>query len=397
MAGGDARRIRGVVDDLKLMIVTPALAPYRIDVFNAIAERIQLRVIFLMENLPYEQLDQASLRRRMKADSRYLLNGFSVMGRTIRLGIGEEISDFRPDVIMTPEFSPMSLAIWLRKRILCPSYAHLVFVTDNPESVGRDAWIRKLGRRCILPSVDGVVTMSDEATGLYRERYGVKAPMAELPNLYSEELFSSKLASAVERARDLCMKHGISGSKVILYVGRLVSVKGLERLLKGCRPFLLEDPRLKLVLVGDGPERASLGSLAAALGIGDKVIWPGRCEGESLYAWYLLGSLFVLPSRWEPFGAVVTEALLSGMPVICSRMAGARSLITDGTNGTVIDMDDTQGFHMACREWLDKVSAMPANCVVPRRPSLLGIGLDDVVSRFVAMLELVRQGRGRKS
>lgn len=113
----------------------------------------------------------------------------------------------------------------------------------------------------------------------------------------------------------------------------------------------------------------------------------------ALYAWYLLGGLFVLASQFEPFGAVVNEALLAGIPVVCSDRAGARVLIQDGINGTVVDASDKIRLQSAIHLWLLRSAPLdPAKLVV--RPSLMRTTFQQAVDGFVSLLETVNQGKG---
>jgi len=100
--------------------------------------------------------------------------------------------------------------------------------------------------------------------------------------------------------------------------------------------LLLENEDTVLVLVGDGEEKQKLLDRITEWQLDKKVFLPGRFEGEELYAWYLCASGFVLPSTYEPFGAVVNEALIFGLPVFCSKYAGASYLVSHG-KGLVFD------------------------------------------------------------
>ena len=89
-------------------------------------------------------------------------------------------------------------------------------------------------------------------------------------------------------------------------------------------------------MVGDGDEKQKLQAQIVNKQLEQRVLLPGRFEGDELYAWYLCASGFVLPSTYEPFGAVVNEALIFGLPVFCTKYAGASYLVQPG-NGLLFD------------------------------------------------------------
>jgi len=94
-----------------------------------------------------------------------------------------------------------------------------------------------------------------------------------------------------------------------------------------------------LVLVGDGDKKNELIELVNQLNVKDNVIFAGRYENESLYAWYNIADYFILPSTSETFGAVVNESLIAGVPVLCSELAGAACLVNE-SNGVTFNPYD---------------------------------------------------------
>src|SRR5215207_7920837 len=97
----------------------------------------------------------------------------------------------------------------------------------------------------------------------------------------------------------------------------MVPYKGLDVLMKS-----MVDVDASLVLVGDGPQRAALETLARELGVAHKVLFAGEVDDDDLLAWYHACDLFVLPSttRAEAFGVVQTEAMACGKPVISTAL-----------------------------------------------------------------------------
>lgn len=109
----------------------------------------------------------------------------------------------------------------------------------------------------------------------------------------------------------------------MLFVGRLVDVKNLNFLIEVFSDYVLLNKNARLILVGDGDKKNELKNLVLNLNIQDYVLFTGRYENEELYAWYKIADYFILPSTSETFGAVVNEALIAGLPVLCSNLAGA--------------------------------------------------------------------------
>lgn len=90
--------------------------------------------------------------------------------------------------------------------------------------------------------------------------------------------------------------------------------------------------------------------------INDKVFFTGQLSGAELYAWYALADVFVLPSSFEPFGAVVNEALVAGCFVIVSDNVGANSLINED-NGLIVKANSEAELQRALKTSLTKISS----------------------------------------
>jgi len=116
--------------------------------------------------------------------------------------------------------------------------------------------------------------------------------------------------------------------------------KGLDVLLRAFALMQGVPLPCKLVLVGDGPLRGSLERLALALGIQHQVEFLGL-QGRAQVAKLIQGcEVFVLPSRSEPFGIVLTEAMACKKPVVATTVGGISEIIKDGTNGLLVEPDN---------------------------------------------------------
>ena len=125
---------------------------------------------------------------------------------------------------------------------------------------------------------------------------------------------------------------------VVLCVGRLAAEKNLDLLLSAFEDVRRLKPTARLVLVGDGPDRAALGQRCP------DAVFAGTRRGEDLAAHYASADLFFFPSVTETFGNVVPEAMASGLAVVGFDYAAAGQLIRHGTNGVLARRGDREAF-----------------------------------------------------
>jgi glycosyltransferase involved in cell wall biosynthesis len=129
--------------------------------------------------------------------------------------------------------------------------------------------------------------------------------------------------------------------RFIFGLGRFVEKKGFDLLLLAFQDLAPRHPDLGLVIGGSGSARDRVSRAAAAAGLSERVILPGTLSRAQV-AWAMdAATVFVLPSRIEPFGIVVVEALRSGCPAIVSARGGATEIVSEGVNGLVVDPHDT--------------------------------------------------------
>jgi glycosyltransferase involved in cell wall biosynthesis len=129
--------------------------------------------------------------------------------------------------------------------------------------------------------------------------------------------------------------------RFVFAVGRAVEKKGFDLLLRSFAGVAAEHPDTGLLIGGDGAARPQLEALARELGLQDRVALPGRLSREQV-AWAMQDAgVFVLPSRVEPFGIVVLEALRAGRPSVVSSRGGAPEIVRDEREGLVVDPFDT--------------------------------------------------------
>lgn len=143
------------------------------------------------------------------------------------------------------------------------------------------------------------------------------------------------------------------GRQVVLGVGRLDGQKGFDWLIDAFAEVAQGHPQWDLVIVGDGPQAASLRSQIDHAGLAQRVFLPGRVGNVS--DWYARADLYVLSSRYEGFPNTLIEAMAQGLPVIsfdCD--TGPADLVRQHVDGILVKTGDVQELAFALQKLMDE-------------------------------------------
>lgn len=229
------------------------------------------------------------------------------------------IREFKPDLI----HAHLSRGSWMAglagKAVLIP----VVSTTHN-----------RIKQKYIA-NVDFFTTITDEL-GSYLSRLVIASTrIKKIPNF--------SLVHPVNTISDRC-----NDPLVFVAIGRFVQKKGFDVLLKAFKDYAdTSHVPARLRLAGDGPLRDELRALATQLGIVDLVEFTGWVD--DIVSFYDSGDVFVLPSRDEPFGIVLLEAMARGKAVIATNIGGPRDFLTEET-AFLVHPEDIHGLSHAMRE-----------------------------------------------
>ncbi len=319
---------------MKVLVFHPALAPYRVDFFNALNNYFEASFYFSLKNVNDQKFDQENLKSLCNFNCNYITDGFEFLGRSFRFGVFRIIKLEKPDIILCSEYGQITLLVLLYNKIFNTAIKVYTLSDDSIDNSISRTGMRSFFRNIISKNIDGVIFASEEVSTWFKENISNSTKTLHLPIIHSDLSLKEVYKRSITDANYNIKEYGLSGKKVILYVGRLVEVKNLFFLIK-CFSNI-NDTNCRLVIVGDGDLNLNLNLYVKELGIANKIIFIGRKEGVALYNWYVISQIFVLPSTYERFGAVVNEALVGGCFVMCSKLAGASSLI-DESNGVLFD------------------------------------------------------------
>jgi glycosyltransferase involved in cell wall biosynthesis len=143
---------------------------------------------------------------------------------------------------------------------------------------------------------------------------------------------------------------GEADSRVLLHVGRIAKEKNVALALAAFERLRARWPQWRMVVVGDGPQRAALEAAHPA------VRFVGMQQGEALARSYASADAFVFPSLTDTFGNVVLEALASALPVVAFDAAAAQEHVVHGRSGLLVAPGDEAGFAAAVERLVARVS-----------------------------------------
>jgi glycosyltransferase involved in cell wall biosynthesis len=132
---------------------------------------------------------------------------------------------------------------------------------------------------------------------------------------------------------------GWPNDKVIISVGRLAEEKNWGTLLQAFALALKEEAKLRLVLVGDGPQAQALRQLAGDLGIAERVLFTGQVSFEQIPTYLKAADLFAFASVTETQGLATLEAMAAGLPVVAVAGPGTSDIVEDGEQGFLVQND----------------------------------------------------------
>lgn len=135
------------------------------------------------------------------------------------------------------------------------------------------------------------------------------------------------------------VKNKTHNPRIILALSYLTPRKGVDVLIKAFPLVLKRHPKARLWIVGDGPSRAELAKLADETGLADKIRFWGFIKNTNVGRYYAEAGIFCSPTRYEPFGQTLLEAMAAGLPIVASHTGAVPTIISPDV-GLTFPVDD---------------------------------------------------------
>jgi N-acetyl-alpha-D-glucosaminyl L-malate synthase BshA len=189
---------------------------------------------------------------------------------------------------------------------------------------------KKIISKVVLNSADKVIALTEDMKEKLQINY--KKNIVVLPNGIDLKKFEG---FSKQGMRDN-FKIG-SDEKIITFVGSFKLVKGVKYLIEAFAIIFKRNSEVKLLLIGDGPERKNLKNMVETHNLTLSVDFMGNVANQKIPEYLSISDIFVLPSLSEGFPSVILEAMASGLPIIATRVGGLPEIIKEGENGFLVD------------------------------------------------------------
>ncbi|RPH41800.1 MAG: glycosyltransferase [Burkholderiales bacterium] len=372
---------------MKLAVLTHYITSYRISTFVALKRKVEHLTLLLSSDLSDPKLRDTGIDVRVLPSvliprKRRHPNGFvETYSVHVPYGVIGALRSIRPDAIHAHELGLRTL--WATGYSAMSGTPMVIHADLSEETEKKWGGGRTMLRKAILARTDRVA-VNGASGARYIEGLGYPSDRIDrLPFATDVEKFSS--------VRPLWRDDGV---RRLLYVGRLIELKGLERFIEVLGRYLADRPQLRaeLTLVGSGDRVPTIQAVPRPANL--ELRMPGAIPYEQLGTFYGQADTFVLPTLGDTWGLVVNESMSAGLPVLGSTLAQASlEMIRDGETGWLYDPRSDEQMSAAIGRFFDTPVPTLARMGEQARAVALEITPDRVAQSFVDSCEAALRAR----
>jgi D-inositol-3-phosphate glycosyltransferase len=304
---------------------------HKVDIYTRVHEPNDPRIEALVEGVRLIHLRAGKEDKIQKMDVYFTLPEF-----TFNLERFWKDNGLRYDIIYSHYWLSALVGKYLHRGWQLPYIAmyHTLGAVKNALGIGeKEPELRIVSERDTIKDCQRIIVATEkEKQDLVRYYGALPEKVGVVPCGVNMELFKPVNKAIARKTL------GLNDEKVLLFVGRIDPLKGIEKLIKAVT-LLKNSDNLNLIIVGGDEnsqaELAELKKLSVALGIRASVTFPGLVRQEQLPYYYSAADVCVVPSYYESFGLVPLEALACGTPVVAADVGNLRNIIRQGETGYV--------------------------------------------------------------
>jgi glycosyltransferase involved in cell wall biosynthesis len=316
---------------MKIIVIHPAHMDYRQEIFENLNKRYDTTFVFTKQGRGQEEVKEEQARIPLEWKSKILRSDF-LIGRKdfgMYLRLIKELLFGKYDLVLT---STSWYICWLLAKSRRKKF---VFMTEFWY------WQNTSIKRKILNKFTQIVVKNSDAIFAM----GTNAYLSCLNLGISKDKIFMHPQCAVDYSNlpksNIRSIYNLEDKKIILFLGRVVKLKGLEYLIKSFSILEKKEKNVFLIIAGDGPDRTIYEELAKKLGI-KNILFVGLVSKKEIASYYEACDIFVLPSifykqSYDPWGLVINEAMAFSKPIIATNAVGASTdMIKDDLNGYIV-------------------------------------------------------------
>ena len=186
-------------------------------------------------------------------------------------------------------------------------------------------------------TISELIVPTEKTKELFKEKYKVNRNVYVIPTGIEIEKFyleNNKNLNILEKRNSL----GIAKDDfVILFVGRIGTEKNIDLLLNGMEKLIKLSKKIKLLIIGDGPDMGYYKEYVYKRKLGKNVIFAGKVPWDSISEYYLIADIFATASVTETQGLTVIEAMAAGLPVVCINDESFTGTIMNNVDGIIFN------------------------------------------------------------
>jgi len=292
----------------------------------------------------------------------------------------EVVENYALDVLHVHYAMPFATSAYLAKQIMLPRSLGVVTTLHGTDItvVGAEPSFFRI-TQFSMQSSDRLTAVSRFLKERAEATFGTTKPIEVIYNFVDPHVFAPRKTGR--------LRLGGPGTKVLMHASNLRPVKNIPVVIQ---VFSEVRKRLqaKLVMVGDGPEKAGAEQLAREMGVHRDVLFLGNqdCMEEMLP----LADVFLLPSSSESFGLVALEAMSAEVPVVCSNAGGLPEVVEHGFTGFLHEPAHVAGYTASVLKLLANDGLRRTMGRRARRVAIERFGAEEMVGKYVEVYESLR-------